>query len=377
MVKVGRYSDLNNDPEVRELEAGMDFRLPRFRREVFLRFYEFHLKYKAHPGAVYYVMPFLAEVNGWGPEEKLWFAYINGNTQHPLTSYIIFSEFPSLAKLDRAKLRTWFQANYEKLEFDTDRRYFKTHFLECVSNYLELLRGRTQEAFFNSFASSQDERENFRRLWSMMLQNYIYFGRLSCFSYAEYLRINGVRVECDQLFLEDMNGSKSHRNGLCKVLGRDDLDWHDSNPAFPGYPPNVIAWLKEEADRLLFDARYRMQDKPYFQDVGFFTLESTLCNYKSWHRPNRRYPNVYNDMFYNRIKKSETRWGTRFGQFWAARKKYLPQYLRLEDNPADCGVVPKKQNHYLKTGQPIMMDREWPCFVNDFNDAVNAQQAVK
>jgi hypothetical protein len=27
-----------------------------------------------------------------------------------------------------------------------------------------------------------------------------------------------------------MKGSQSHRNGLAKVLGRDDLDWHDSNP---------------------------------------------------------------------------------------------------------------------------------------------------
>lgn len=34
---------------------------------------------------------------------------------------------------------------------------------------------------------------------------------------------------------------------------------------------------------------------------GDFTLESALCTYKSWHRPNRRYVNVYSDMLHGRI----------------------------------------------------------------------------
>jgi hypothetical protein len=37
----------------------MDFRNPKYRREVFLRFYEFHLKYKAHPGGVYIAFPYI------------------------------------------------------------------------------------------------------------------------------------------------------------------------------------------------------------------------------------------------------------------------------------------------------------------------------
>ena len=74
-----------------KLEKGMDFRLPEYRREVFLRFYEFHLKYRSHPGGVYYLMPFLSDKEGWNLEERLWFAYINGNTQNPVTSYLIFN----------------------------------------------------------------------------------------------------------------------------------------------------------------------------------------------------------------------------------------------------------------------------------------------
>ena len=71
--------------------------------------------------------------------------------------------------------------------------------------------------------------ENFNRLWDVVRKDFYSFGRLSAFSYLEYLRIMGLNLDCPTLFLRDMQGSKSHRNGLAKVLGRDDLDWHDTN----------------------------------------------------------------------------------------------------------------------------------------------------
>ena len=102
-----------------------------------------------------------------------------------------------------------------------------------------------------------------------------------------------------------------------------------------------------------------------------------LCTYKSWHRPNRRYPGVYLDMFHDRIKKAETTWPEEdFGLFWDARKTYLPAHLRLEDNPHDVGVKPEKQNHYRLTGQVIAMDCDWPCFRNDYRHNKSAKTAV-
>jgi len=348
--------------EMTALEAGMDFRLPQYRREVFLRFYEFHLKYRSHPGCVYYLMPYLAEHAAWSEEEKLWFAFINGNTQNPVTSWLIYREFPSVYDLDEGRLRTWFNAHWGQLEFDTDRRYHKKSFLQAVAQYRKLVAGQTQTALFYSFFTPG--RSHFQSLWAAR-DSFHSFGRLSMFSYSEYLRIMGLPVDCDELFLRDMGGSKSHRNGLCKVLGRDDLDWHDSNPSFPGYSEEVMVWLEEEARLLLADAAARMQGQPYTWDVGYFTLESALCTYKSWHRPNRRYPNVYNDMLVLRIQRAERAWDERLEVFWEARRQCLPKVLRWEDNPNDPGLTPRKQNHYLNTGQVIMMDLEWPCFKND------------
>jgi hypothetical protein len=105
-------------------------------------------------------------------------------------------------------------------------------------------------------------------------------------------------------------------------------------------------------------------------------LESAFCTYKSWHRPNRRYPGVYVDMFHDRIKKAEEAWPEEdFGLFWEARQVWLPDYLRLEDNPGDAGVKPEKQNHYRLTGQVIAMDHDWPCFANSYRKSAKAASA--
>jgi hypothetical protein len=74
-------------------------------------------------------------------------------------------------------------------------------------------------------------------------------------------------------------------------------------------------------------------------------------------------------MLFNRIKKNEAAWPEEdLSVFWEARKHYLPDYLRLEDNPKDLGLNARKQNHYLTTGQVIMMNRDYPYYKNEYND---------
>jgi Alpha-glutamyl/putrescinyl thymine pyrophosphorylase clade 2 len=348
-----------------ELHPGLDFRKPQYRREVFLRFYEFHLRYRAHPGGVYYLMPALREMCGWTAEEALWYAFINGNTQNPVTSLLIHRRFPHPNAL--TGLGVWFNDNYARLPFDTDRRHHKPAFLRAVEGYTSAVWGWTQAHYWEKQAE-----DGFRGVWAAAT-SIPSFGRLSSFSYAEYLRIMGVPFDCDNLFLEDVSGSRSHRNGLCKVLGRDDLDWHASNPGFDGNYTGLFDWLGEEAAILLAEARARVTGGAA-ADVSYFTLESALCTYKSWHRPNRRYANVYNDMLYDRIRHVQELWPDEdLSPFWAARAAALPQHLRLEDMPCDPGCVPRKQNHYRLTGQVIMMHRDWPEFRNDLNRAIESE----
>jgi len=381
---LGRYCSLKNKQEIVKLEENMDFRLPEYRREVFLRFYEFHLKYKSHPGAVYYVMSYLAKVYKMSFEEKLWFAFINGCTQNPVTSLVLFERFPDFEKIDLEEMETWHRKYWKHLDYDIDRRYQKGHFVEMVEDYKKHIGEKTQEEFFKELMGKEET--PFRGIWNYVKENFFMYGRLSTFSYLEYLKIMGLKIDCDDLFIYDKSGSKSHRNGICIVCGRDDLDWRKDNIPImdlKGHTKEIMEWVEEEGKQLLEDAKERFKGEEFFEDVGYFTLESTLCCYKSWHRNNRRYPNVYNDMFHDRIKKAEQRdWSeidgkhTDFNVFWEARKEYLPKKLRLEDNPNDPGLVKVKQNWYRKTGQVIMMEDEWSCFKNDFfkyivNDHLN------
>lgn len=358
---IGRWSELNNTKEIHDLEAGMDFRLPQYRREVFLKFYEFHTRYNSHPGGVYYLMPYLLKDGNM--EDKLWFAFINGNTQNPITSYIIWKEFPTPEYFIEKGGKNWFDKNWQRLQWDVDRRYQKKDFPSNVHWYA---RARIESGSQFSFLTEDfhtNEYENFETLWRKVRGTFPTFGRLSAFSYLEYLRIMGLNQDCNNLFLEDLDGSKSHRNGLCIVLGRDELDWHDNKVT---YTREQIKWLDKEAQKLLWEASLR------FPGTTYYTLESALCTYKSWHRLNRRYPNVYNDMMYDRIVWAQERWPEiSFQVFREARREYLPTRLRREDRLSkDPGLVPVKQNWYLNNGCPVMMSGDFPCFDNEFDRMV-------
>jgi hypothetical protein len=368
---IGRYCELNNIEEIKDLKVGMDFRKPEYRREVFLRFYEFHLKYKSHPGGIYFAFPYLSKKFNLDIEQNLWIAYINGCTQNIVSTWLIFQQFPTVKNLDIDKLDQWWNKEYIKYKvgsgWDLDRRYFKigkTGFPNCVKSYKKCIdQYGSQLEFYNSLTTSNDKFKNYEKCWEYIRKNFLSFGRLSAFSYLEYLRIQGINVDCNNLYFEDISGSRSHRNGVCKILGRDDLDWWKKKIH---YDKETIEWIKLEAEKIFNEAKARIKH----EDVSYFTFESTLCNYKSWHRPKRRYPNVYMDMMYNRIKYAESQHGNKFDIFWQMRKDCLPKELRYEDNPKDAGVTEMKQDHYRNTGQVIMMNKEWDCFKNNYNDYV-------
>jgi len=372
MDRIVRFCEANGLEEVSDLKEGMDFRLPQYRREVFMRLYEFHLKYRSHPGLVYLMMPYLAQKFNWDKEQRYWFAFINGCTQNPCTSWVIFNKFPNFMEVTEEKLEEWHRPNWKRLDFDVDRRYVKGHFVENFASYKKNLGKLTQTQFFEEGLCSTDNKyENFYNVWDKVMSDFFMFGRLSTYSYLEYLKIMGLNLDCPELFLEDLSGSKSHRNGIMKVTGRDDLDWYKDNPEITTHGKDVVEYAINEGLQLLVDAKKRFKGRDFYHDVNYFTLESTLCCYKSHFRVNRRYPNIYVDMMYDRIKKAETHgWeaeGITFDIFWEARRMKIPRHLLLEYNPKDVGLKPLKQNHFRLTGQMIMLDLEWKCFKNDYN----------
>jgi len=358
------YCELHGLEPISKFEKGMDFRKPEYRREVFFRFYEFHLKYKSHPGGVYFLFPYIFKHLSLTKEQQYWFAFLNGCTQNPVTTWIIFHRFPDLPK-NTDEMEKWHRANWKNLMYDLDRRYQKGHLVEMVDDYLANLGKLSQEEFFESKLKGATPEESFYKVWDAVRNGFFMYGRLSTFSYLEYLSILGLDIVCDSFFMEELEGSKSQRNGCLKVLGRDDLDWHKDDSK--RHSKELIEDIKVHAENILEEAQNRFKDSSFLKDVNRFTLESTFCCYKSWHRVNRRYPGIYNDMLYDRIKQGESLWPDEdFSIFWEARRDTLPKEIRLEDNPLDIGLKPFKMNWYRETGEVIMMSSEWGCFENGY-----------
>jgi hypothetical protein len=354
----------------------MDWRLPETRREAFLRSYLHSLRYRSFPGCVYFALPYMADVLDWDTEQRYWAAWLNANTQNPITTLLLMEQGSRMQ--DAAKVAAWQQANWPGLQWDTDRKYQKAKFPQAAMGYAVAMESCGSQSAY--WANVQDWDDAWRRMTALP-----YMGRLSAWSGLEYMRLLGDQPipDADTLLLEDASGSRSHRNGLALLHGDDHL-LHDNqlNPGFSGkWAPDYVQELGSLGVSLLNEARQRTSAKPVTSrgpttaknstvTPSYLTLESALCTWKSWHKRNRRYPNVYSDMFYERIRWAEARHGQRFGVLWDARKDALPYHLRLEDFTHDPGLSAVKQNWYRETGEVPILGWDWGDMWSGFDQMV-------
>jgi hypothetical protein len=327
----------------------MDLRLPENRVQTFSDFYRFHLEYDLHPGMVYSWLPAIADHLGLDEEGRAWLTWINGNTQNPVTSLLLLQEAPSISKWHRAVV--FWDEHFKKLQWDTDRRHQKANFGEATKTWVNTTGRNPVQAWHRA------ERDGWKGIWKLAF-GHPFMGRLSAWSMSEYAYILGLhRTDAGSLLLDDP-ASTSHRNGLRILTGSDII----------GTPWDKDKSSRQEALGLEATARTICEG---IEGATFWTLESALCTFKSWHKPNRRYPGVYADMAHDRLVKNEATWGKQFGVLWQARKDRLPVYLRLEDFPNDPGMCAEKQNHYLQTGETVTMGRWKPQYFSSFDEKVD------
>ena len=324
-----------------------DYRKPEHRQEYFEKLYVMNLEHKIMPGLVYLYLPKLAEVYGWDAEQKLWFAFLNGMTQNPITSLRLFRMLPQCPPAGATLLRfsEQFNDNWETLSFDTDRRYQKKETVDAIKAYAKAVDHFGSQEAMLSKASYAD-------LWSRVRGMYHSFGRLGAFSYLEYVKIMGFGADCDNLLFEDKSGSRSHRNGMLFYIGRDDLVWDKrlDNGQDGNYDDfkKMCTWLSSIADDRIGRLK---QVYPELEDISNFTFESNLCTFKN-HFFGRRYPGVYADMAQDRIEWYNSRGLTEYTRvFEDIREANLPGWLRRECNTAK-GSVKVLADLFKNTGRP-------------------------
>lgn len=299
----------------------IDYRLPENRVTYFSALYKMNLEHGIMPGLVYLYMPKLAEKFRWDAEQKLWFAFLNGLTQNPITSLRLLERLPTVPPAGAAltKFEEWFNENWGTLQFDTDRRYQKKETVQAIKTYALLVdEYGSQEKMLTG--------KTYKELWDLVYNRYYSFGRLSSFSYLEYVYLNGFGADCDDLLFNDKSGSKSHRNGMLFLLGQDLLVWDKrSTNGFDGNYTDfkkMCEWLTRQAESYLKNCN--------LERASEFTLESNLCTFKN-HFFGRRYPGVYADMAQERIEWYEARNLQAITyEFKQIREDYLPEWLRCE-----------------------------------------------
>lgn len=320
-----------------------DYRLKENRLEYFTALYKMNLEHAVMPGLVYLYMPELAERFRWDDEQKLLFAFYNGLTQNPITSLRIFDQLPECPPPGVAlgKFSAWFDSNWDTLQFDTDRRYQKKDTVEAVKAYALAVD------HFGSQSNMLRKGTPYHDLWARVRGMYKSFGRLSSWSYLEYVKIMGFGSDADSMFFDDKSGSKSHRNGMLFLLGLDDNVWDKRQPAshsgdydnFKG----MCSWLERKADEYIATCEVVGADR--------FTMESNLCTVKN-HYFGRRAPGSYADMAWERIIWHDERGLSEYTElFKAIRAASLPEWLRMECSDEKLSIA-QKAAMFAETGYP-------------------------
>lgn len=365
------YCELHGIPEVKTLEKGIDLRKPEYRKEFFFRFYEFHTKYGIHPGLVYLFLPKLAEHESWTIEQRLWAAFLEGCCENPCTVWQIMKSIPELPRTEEkiSEFELWHKENWKKLLYDTDTRYNKGHLVEQVRSYVDHLNGLSQEVFFTEKLFKDDRKQWFDSVW-LEATSFYKFGRLTTWSYLEFIKIlAGFDYEYSSLKMSDLSGSKSHRNGCLRVMGRDDLEWWSgANNGVTCHSKELCEDVETYGQKLTQELKERFKNESWYSYIGYETVESALCAFKnSFH--GRRYSNIYTDMSFDRIKNAErVSPETDFSIFWKIREDNLPSKLLLEKNPNDPGLKPEKQEFFMKTGHMPMISVLDPVFECEWDD---------
>jgi len=250
-------------------------------------------------------------------EQKLWIAWLYGTTYYLPTTWIIWNEFPDMELVGVDRLTKWNNENYKRLRYQTDTKWNKGHLPAQFVSYKNWVDNRSQRETFAPFVDSSPQ-ENFDRLWLEVKSKFHKFGRYSTWFYLQTLKqCCDMPIEPNNLMLNDHDGSRSHRNGLCMAVGED--DWYDQK-----LTSKQLEYLDEQANYIL------QQVREEFPNTDYFDMETCLCSFKKLFRTKHgRYLGYYIDRQAEEIAQCEKDgwFGIDWQPLWDSRVETLQKKL--------------------------------------------------
>ncbi|CAB5221286.1 hypothetical protein UFOVP240_125 [uncultured Caudovirales phage] len=323
----------------------MDYRLEQNRREAFIRWYAWSLKYDDCDPAVW-ATNYLNNRFEHNDEQKLWLCWLYGNTYYLPTAWVLMNEFPDfeLATVDR--MTQWNTTNYKRLRYQTDTKWNKGHLPAMFSSYQKFIGNRSQREALESYYVGDPER-NFDELWNALKGNLHKFGRYSTWFYMQHLlHTAAVDIKPSSLMLDDYDGSRSHRNGLLLAAGKDDdIDRKLTASEYRNLEDFGDGIIDEMIDRFP-----ELKD-----DINFFTMETCLCSFKKIFRAHHgRYLGYYLDRQAEEIQQCEKDgwYGIDWDVLWQAREETID--LRLNHRR---GIDKDRFSSFMNTGR--LENLEW------------------
>jgi len=332
------------------METGLDFRLRENRIEAFIRWFVWGLRTTDVDPPIA-LLNYIFDRQEYNIEQKFWIVFLYGCTYQPVTSYCIWNEIPDYENVNIERLMIWNTKNYNHLRYQTDTRYAKGYLPEMYLSYKEAV-GENQLDTFMALCSSQDKKENYKKVFNFAKTKFHKFGRYMSWYYCQALaECVGLPIEPTSLLFED-SGSDSHRNGMCLVVGKDEWTsrYYEDNKKFYRdikYDNDKVSYLQNKADGIIREIKRRYPDVAH--DVNYFRMETALCSFKKLFRKRSgRYLGYYLDRQAEEIRQVEQDpWpGIEFKIFWDYRKERLLSGF----NSKNARISKKKMETFLETG---------------------------
>jgi hypothetical protein len=287
------------------------------RRQDFIDWYKWSLSIKDCDPAIF-MTNYLFDRFEHNTEQKLWIAWIYGTTYYLPTTWVIWNEFPDMELVGVERLREWNNNNYKRLRYQTDTKWNKGHLPAQFESYKQWVGNKTQREAFQELIHPGSPKLSFNNIWDEVKSKYHKFGRYSTWFYMQTLKqCCGLPIEPSSLMLEDHDGSRSHRNGLCMALGHD--DWYDKKLTI-----EQLAHLDVQSYLILEEVRKE------YPNTDYFDMETVLCSFKKLFRiTHGRYLGYYLDRQAEEITQCENDgwFGIDWQPMWDARNETLDKKL--------------------------------------------------
>ena len=286
-----------------------------------------YLKYHAESSAALDIDPandclrYIRDRYELNVEQCYWLAFIYASCYSATTTFYIYNEFPDFETVDFGRLQRWWEANRDKLVFQTDRRWTRSRnqWVDCVRSYRDLVDLYGSQGGVYAVLKGANRWQTYDRAFDYFSKVFT-FGRFTMFLYLEMVHtLAGVDLEPYTL---DLANAESSRNGLCFVLGRDELMNHFTK-----------AKLRKQDMDFLTGAFRHVVGQVSALEVAHKTvwsIETTLCAFKKHILEGKRWVGYYIERQMKEIQQMQAAHtgGVDWSVLWQFRREtYQPKYL--------------------------------------------------